>query len=507
MFRKLVKAAIAALLVVLFSFTLANADGIVSDNPPEAYRLWICGEQVDSVNASDIFGDGTAAFDSATNTLTLTGAELESDDTCIESALPSLTIQLNGDSVLKSDETYGIQANGTLTLSGSGSLTLTAASVGITAEDLILTGSTVTVICNADTNAILCDGSFTSEDAVLTLASGGTAVRTLMNGSVSITDSEITISNDGVDSKNVTEGGISSDGNLNISGSTVTVSAYRTHALYAFEKITITDSTVTAEVTGPISDNDDVTDTAAVCCYSGLTIDNSYVKTTSSSGPSYYIRNGFTLKTPCVVFSPELAEVTVNSSDSVYATVMPEGKDYDPETACASVIITASYEITFQTDDGEVLVVETYVYGQTPEYSGDTPVKAEDDDYTYEFSGWDKEFETVTGEQVYTAVFTAIEKEKDEENTDTDDGEDTDDSDSSEDTSDSEDSADSDSSDDTSDSDAATDADDAGADSSTDSGSASNVIPKTGDSLNIILLIVLAALAAGGFIVVKKLRK
>ena len=45
-----------------------------------------------------------------------------------------------------------------------------------------------------------------------------------------------------------------------------------------------------------------------------------------------------------------------------------------------------------------------------PEYVGETPVKAEDQNYTYTFSGWTPEIGSVVGTQIYTATYTATEK-------------------------------------------------------------------------------------------------
>jgi hypothetical protein len=53
-----------------------------------------------------------------------------------------------------------------------------------------------------------------------------------------------------------------------------------------------------------------------------------------------------------------------------------------------------------------VVTNETYEYGATPSYKGDTPVKASTAQYDYTFAGWTPEIATVTGAAAYTAVFT-----------------------------------------------------------------------------------------------------
>ena len=72
-----------------------------------------------------------------------------------------------------------------------------------------------------------------------------------------------------------------------------------------------------------------------------------------------------------------------------------------------------TYTVTWK--NGEtVLKTETLLYGATPSYSGTTPTKAADAQYTYSFSGWvDGEGNaltadtTVTGDVTYTAEYTS----------------------------------------------------------------------------------------------------
>ena len=64
------------------------------------------------------------------------------------------------------------------------------------------------------------------------------------------------------------------------------------------------------------------------------------------------------------------------------------------------------YEITWKNEDGSVIKTDSVKYGQKPVYSGEAPVKAATEQYSYVFTGWTPEIEAVTGNASYTAVFT-----------------------------------------------------------------------------------------------------
>ncbi len=81
----------------------------------------------------------------------------------------------------------------------------------------------------------------------------------------------------------------------------------------------------------------------------------------------------------------------------------------DVEYHASFVEALRSYGITFM-NGSEEIGYNTFNYGETPVYEGETPVKEADDEWIYTFKGWDPELVPVTGEATYTAVFTQSEK-------------------------------------------------------------------------------------------------
>lgn len=65
-----------------------------------------------------------------------------------------------------------------------------------------------------------------------------------------------------------------------------------------------------------------------------------------------------------------------------------------------------SYPVTFRNEDGTVLSQAQVPYGQMPT-APVSPTKTATAQYSYTFSGWDREITAVTGEATYTATYTA----------------------------------------------------------------------------------------------------
>lgn len=79
--------------------------------------------------------------------------------------------------------------------------------------------------------------------------------------------------------------------------------------------------------------------------------------------------------------------------------------------------IKRQYNVKFLNWDGKVLQSSNVEYGTMPTFNRADPTKPKTDDYLYEFVGWFNEYnveglKTVTGAQVYQAVFVPVERTK-----------------------------------------------------------------------------------------------
>lgn len=68
------------------------------------------------------------------------------------------------------------------------------------------------------------------------------------------------------------------------------------------------------------------------------------------------------------------------------------------------------YTITWVDGNGNTLKEEQVAYGTTPAYTGATPTKAEDAQYTYTFNGWTPAIATVSADATYMATYTETKK-------------------------------------------------------------------------------------------------
>ena len=67
--------------------------------------------------------------------------------------------------------------------------------------------------------------------------------------------------------------------------------------------------------------------------------------------------------------------------------------------------IVNRYVVAFLNEDRSLLQVETLDYGVMPEYRGETPVKPNEGEYFFVFTGWEPEVVPVVGDATYVATF------------------------------------------------------------------------------------------------------
>ena len=63
------------------------------------------------------------------------------------------------------------------------------------------------------------------------------------------------------------------------------------------------------------------------------------------------------------------------------------------------------YTIMFLNSDSSLLQLDTVAYGSMPEYRGEDPVKPNEDEYFFVFTGWNPEVVAVTGNATYIATY------------------------------------------------------------------------------------------------------
>ena len=66
------------------------------------------------------------------------------------------------------------------------------------------------------------------------------------------------------------------------------------------------------------------------------------------------------------------------------------------------------YEVIFRDYDGTTLLTDSVEYGQTPAYTGATPTRDANAQYTYTFTGWTPALAATTANAVYTALYDSI---------------------------------------------------------------------------------------------------
>ena len=115
--------------------------------------------------------------------------------------------------------------------------------------------------------------------------------------------------------------------------------------------------------------------------------------------PEVPVKEGFTFQYWSLSENGTEYDITapVTENITLYAVYKENAVDPEPEM----------YIITWQNYDGSVLDTTEVAEGEMPEYTGATPVREADAEYTYTFAGWEPAIVAAAADATYKATFTA----------------------------------------------------------------------------------------------------
>ena len=279
---RLLSLLLSAAMVLMFlpasAFAAADKQVLVGDT-------WL-----GSANRSVTCGDGTAEYDPDTQTLTLTKATINSGHAAaICNMTYGLTIKLVGENSINSDNQPGIlsvQSCGLLTLTGEGSLNITAANghaIYVNTGSLLVKDTTVKVSSNvlavyADLGIEISNSTFesasTDGNAIwtprdLTIENSNVTTNSAGNFPAIWCDGDITINGGQLKSTCIGSDALGAAGTLSITNCNVENKGSYT-ALYSGGEMTLTGGSITAEA-----------ERNAIMSKSAMTITNATVKATA----------------------------------------------------------------------------------------------------------------------------------------------------------------------------------------------------------------------------------
>ena len=422
------KKILSIITAALMSVTMMTVNVRAEDQDPFIY---IGGTLYRGTSAS---GDGwTYSREGTEATLTLSGANISGTSTCdaIEAYFMNLTIELSGSNTVTGTNDYsmGISVDsGDLTIKGNGNLDVSGITYGIYASNSEATGGHLTITGNCTVTALATtyyaivanDGITLGEGLGLIEPEGGQ----IRGGN--IYDSSNSIANKATIGPAVT---VTFDANGGTPATTTqTIAKGATAAAPdpapTLEKFYLWDWYETADHSG------DPVDFSTKTFDSNTTLYAAWAKrlffsahNPTGMGSSEYgghvTMNGRTFsnmvaqkfKDETITLSVEPYEgygfigFAYSEDGEIITDQMPYTIVNDGTWSSIYALFGPLKTITFVDEDGTVLQESEVPAGKTPEYTGDTPTKKEDKNYTYTFDTWDPELTTVTDDATYTAVY------------------------------------------------------------------------------------------------------
>lgn len=352
-------------------------------------QVRVGGQWLGSATRSVPCGEGTAAYDPDTKTLTLTNATINHDyNAAIWNTVENLTIKLVGENSISSGEQTGIlnqQSRGLLTLTGDGSLKITVTegnAIYVNDGSLLIKDTTVKVSSAASNAcAVFADKGIEISGSTLESAiANGNAIYT--PGNLKIENSNVTTSNDNANGgdypaiwcasnitinggqlKSTCKGGtaLGAKGTLSITDCTVENEGGYT-ALYSEGKMTLTGGSITAEA----EDN-------AIMSRSAMTITHATVKATAQN------YNALRASDVMKIDGGRVEATTVLYDEETYAIhmqPMDDGNNGRMEIGGGVELYVKGYSGIYVGD--EATIEDAHIVIDSDDWSIDMPVKFAD---------------------------------------------------------------------------------------------------------------------------------
>ena len=140
-------------------------------------------------------------------------------------------------------------------------------------------------------------------------------------------------------------------------------------------------------------------------------------QTTPSSNPITSSNNEPVSSNPITssIIAPSSNEISnPPSSSEVIISSNPISSSLEPVSSnpiSSSLIEGTYYHVVFKNYDESILEEIDVLEGTDAVYSGETPIKEEDDEFTYEFDGWDVDLTNIQSDMTAVAQYKAVAKE------------------------------------------------------------------------------------------------
>ena len=105
-----------------------------------------------------------------------------------------------------------------------------------------------------------------------------------------------------------------------------------------------------------------------------------------------------------------ITSIKESSSSESSISSSSESNSENSSTSSSSSNVETYFTVTFLNYDDSFLQAVRVLEGEEAQYSGTTPTKPEDDEFRYEFIGWDQDLKSITSDVTTRATYNPVVK-------------------------------------------------------------------------------------------------